>query len=420
MIEKTPENRVDLSHGRRFRLPSTVLVLGVASFFTDFSSEMIYPLLPLFLSSVLGAGAMAIGIIEGIAEATASFVKLGSGWWTDRVRRRKPFVLFGYGMAGLVRPLIGLAPSWAFVLLLRFLDRVGKGFRASPRDAMITDVSPPQVRGRAFGFHRSMDHAGAVAGPLVAALLLSGAGLSIRAVFLLAAVPAAIVMVVLLLRLPEEKPQPRNVARPDPAPSSSPALRRFLVVLALFTLGNSTDAFLLLRLSDGGVRSGLIAVLWSAHHVVKMVSTYAGGRLSDRVGCRLPIQIGWFLYAGVYLFFAHSTSSVQMITAFLLYGLYYGLTEPAEKAWISFLAPSGSRGRGFGYYHAVLGFAALPASLSFGWMWKVWGPETAFTVGASLAFLAAVLLQIVRDDPAGTIPRTTRTTRMARTARTSI
>ncbi|MFH1143102.1 MAG: MFS transporter, partial [Candidatus Eisenbacteria bacterium] len=188
------------------RLPKTIIALGFVSFFTDFSSEMIYPLLPVFLSSVLGAGAVALGVIEGIAESTASLLKIVSGAWTDRVRRRKPFIVVGYGLAGVVRPLIGLAAAWPFVLGMRFLDRVGKGLRTSPRDALIADVIDPRRRGAAFGLHRAMDHAGAVAGPLVAATLLTIAGLSLRQVFLLAAIPAAAVMLIVLLAVKEQSP----------------------------------------------------------------------------------------------------------------------------------------------------------------------------------------------------------------------
>ncbi|RPI28519.1 MAG: MFS transporter [Acidobacteria bacterium] len=359
---------------------------------------MIYPLLPVFLSTTLGAGPIALGMVEGVAETTAALVKIISGWWTDRTRRRKPFVLAGYALAGLVRPLIGLASSWLFVLTMRFLDRVGKGLRTSPRDALITDVTPSEIRARAFGLHRSLDHAGAVAGPVVAAVLMSAAGFPMRTVFFLAAVPAAVVMLVIVYGIRENTATEADRDEAHASTAGRPgerALRPLLLVLLLFTLGNSTDAFLLLRLSSGGVSAAWIALLWSAHHVVKMICTYFGGRLADRVGDRPMIQAGWLLYGGVYLGFAYAVTSGQLIALFLVYGVYYGLTEPAERAWISRLASTGRRGRAFGYYHAVIGLAALPASLMFGALWQAWGVGAAFSMGAVLALVAAVVVSFV-------------------------
>ncbi len=392
-IGKVRRWRIDLSHA--VRLPRTVVMLGIVSFFTDFSSEMIYPLLPLFLVTVLGAGAVAIGFVEGLAESTASLLKIAAGYWTDRMNRRKPLVFAGYSLAGAVRPLIGLAPGWVFVAAFRFLDRVGKGVRSSPRDALIADVTEPQRRGAAYGFHRSLDHAGAVAGPLAAAALLRFFGLPLRTVFLLAAIPAVVVILVLWLGVHEPA---RSAARTREGPPEfesfriSPDLRRFLVALLLFTLANSTDAFLLLKLGGAGLGAALIAVLWSAHHVVKMVSNYVAGSLGDRVGYRSLILVGWLYYALIYLGFAWFDSRGWLVALFLAYGLYYGLTEPAERAWVSVLAPPGARGRFFGYYHAIVGFAALPSSLLFGFLWKNWGSPTAFAVGSMLAVVAAGIL----------------------------
>jgi MFS family permease len=320
------------------------------------------------------------------------------------VGRRKPFVLCGYGLSGLVRPLIGLAGAWPVVLGLRFADRVGKGLRTSPRDALIADAVDPANRGRAYGFHRAMDHLGAVLGPLLAAGLMA-LGLGLRPVFLLAAVPAALVVGLILLGI-REAPAP---SRPAPAPllagwrALGPRFRAILAVILVFTLGNSTDAFLLLRLGEalgGGERAaGWVAVLWSAHHVVKMVATYAGGRLSDRFGRRRMIAAGWLAYAAVYLGFAMLDSGPALVAVFLAYGLYFGLTEPVEKAWVADLAPAGLRGTAFGAYHATVGLAALPASLLFGLLWKLWGAGVAFGTGAGLAAFAAILLLQKRIAP---------------------
>lgn len=380
------------------RLPLTVVVLGVVSFFTDLSSEMIYPLLPVFLTAVLGAGPEALGLVEGVAEATAALFKVVSGVWSDRVRKRKPLVVVGYGLAGLVRPLVGLATTWSAVLAIRFTDRVGKGLRNSPRDALIADVTPPQRRGEAFGFQRALDHAGAVTGPLIAAALLSAAGLAMRTVFLLAFVPAVLVMIVLVAGVREVPSDGRPVEDGDRArgrESLGRPFHVFLVALVLFALGNSTDAFILLRLTDAGVPAAAVAVLWSVFHVVKMITTYAGGRLSDRWGRRAMVTAGWAFYAAVYLAFGMVDSRPLLIATFLAYGVYFGLTEPVERAWVVDLAPRDRRATAFGLYHAAIGVAALPASLLFGLLWQHLGARTAFFTGAGLACAATLVLLLV-------------------------
>ena len=387
------------------RLSRTVIVLGLASFFTDMSSEMIYPLLPIFLSTVLGAGALALGVIEGVAESTASILKVASGIWTDRVRKRKPLIVAGYGLAGVVRPLIGLAGAWPFVLGMRFLDRVGKGLRTSPRDALIADVTAPDLRGTAYGVHRAMDHAGAVAGPLVAAGLLALGSFSLRHIFLLSAVPALVVILVLVFGIKE----PPAHAAETPPPVSFKALwtgtgRHFkllLLSLIVFTLGNSTDAFLLLRLRNAGISVSGVAVLWALHHVVKMALTYAGGRLSDRVGRRSMIVLGWLAYALIYLAFGLVNSPAWLIVIFLAYGIYFGLCEPAEKALIADLVPRAVRGTAFGCYHGAIGVAALPASLLFGLLWQTCGMAAAFFTGAGFAAVASVMLMRIKMEMEG-------------------
>lgn len=389
------------------RIPRTVIALGVVSLLTDLSSEMIYPLLPIFLASVLGAGAMALGLIEGVAESTAALLKVASGVWTDRTRRRKPLIVAGYTLSGMMRPLIGLAAAWPAVLALRFADRVGKGLRTSPRDALIADVTDASARGTAYGFHRAMDHAGAVLGPLVAAVLLSFAGLPLRQVFLLSAIPAVAVLVVVLFGV-KEPPLPHAAAPAGPkllAPWSAlgPDYRRLLIAVLVFTLGNSTDAFLLLRLSETGVSVAGIALLWSAHHVVKMVANYYGGRLSDRVGPRAMILAGWLFYAAIYLTFGWLNSAPWLIAVFLAYGIYFGLVEPAERAWVASLVPPHLRGTAFGWYHCAIGLAALPASVTFGLLWQQWGASVAFSAGAVLAALAALLLPDVREAAPGAL-----------------
>jgi MFS family permease len=387
------------------RLPATVFALGTVSFFTDLSSEMIYPLLPVFLTTVLAAGPHLLGVIEGIAESTASLLKVVSGFWSDRMQRRKPLVVAGYSLACVARPLIGLAGTWPVVLFLRFTDRVGKGIRTSPRDALIADVTSPEQRGQAYGVQRALDHAGAVAGPLVAMLLMTFIGLSMRNVFLLALIPGAVAVAVVLFAVREPP------ARPPTAPASAAARRTgawrslgrpfyaLIGAFVVFTLGNSTDAFLLLRLHQAGVGPGLIAALWSALHVAKMLAAYAGGLATDRLGRRPMMVAGFIVYAAVYVGFAVTDTAAAMIAVFIAYGLYFGLTEPAERAWVSDLVPDRQRATAFGVYHGALGLAALPASIVFGLVWHAYGAPAAFFMGASLSAIAALLLFLVPSKP---------------------
>jgi MFS family permease len=355
---------------------------------------MIYPLLPVFLSSVLGAGAMALGIVEGVAEATASLLKVVSGIWADKIKKRVPFILAGYGLAGAVRPLIGLAGSWPFVLVMRFMDRIGKGLRTSPRDALIAEATTAPQRGRAFGFHRAMDHAGAVVGPVVAAALL-GIGLNLRQVFYLAGIPAAVVVAVILFGVREQQPaEASDASTEDIEPlnvQDRREYRRFLAALLLFTLGNSTDAFLLLRLTDSGVTASNVALLWAGLHVVKMLASFWGGQLCDHYGSKRMLILGWFYYAVIYVGFGLMESSTWLVAAFVAYGLYFGLAEPAERTLVAALAPKQKRGAAFGWFHMVAGLGALPASLLFGLIWKTLGAPTAFLVGAALAIAASAL-----------------------------
>ena len=379
-------------------ISGNVLVLGVVSLLTDVSSEMIYPLLPLFLTGVLGAGPAFLGAIEGIAESTAALLKLASGYISDRVPRRKPLVVAGYGLSALVRPLIALAASPGFVLGVRFCDRIGKGIRTSPRDALIADSVEPELRGRACGFHRSMDHAGALIGPLLAAGLLAWFTLDLRTVFWLAAIPGLLAVLFLVVGIRELPRQPSSAASAGKTGVTflpRGQLRAYLLILLLFTLGNSSDAFLLLRASELGVAPALLPLLWAFFHLVKMLSVFPFGALSDRIGRRGVIIAGWGIYAAAYLGFAMATSELHIWLLFAGYGLFYGLTEGAEKALVADLAPAAERGAAFGWFNAAIGLGALPASLLFGALWQWFGPLAAFGCGAALAAVAAVLLLIM-------------------------
>jgi MFS family permease len=384
------------------RLARNVIILAAVSLLTDVSSEMIYPLLPVFLGTVLGASATSIGLIEGAAESTAALLKFASGWWSDRVRRRKPLVVAGYALASLVRPLVGLARSADQVLAIRVIDRVGKGIRTSPRDALIADSVDPRVRGKAYGFHRAADHAGAVLGPLIAFVLLQRAGVDMRTLFLLAAIPGALAVVVLVMGVREPPKQPDTVAVIGTPVVEAARFRslggRFwamLGVILIFTLGNSTDAFLLLRAADLGVPIAQIPLIWALLHVVKSASSTPGGALSDRVGRRPLLVVGWLLFAAVYFAFGRATQAWQIWVLFAVYGVYFGLTEGTEKALVADLVPASARGTAFGGYNLAISLGALPASVIFGLWWDRSGPRAAFDFGAAMAVTAAIAVMFV-------------------------
>ncbi|MBI5576704.1 MAG: MFS transporter [Deltaproteobacteria bacterium] len=385
----------------RSRLHRNVFALGLVSLLTDFSSEMIYPLLPVFLTSTLGAGPAALGIIEGVAETTASLLKLFSGMWADRTGRKKPLVLSGYGLSALMRPLVGFATAWGHVLAVRFSDRIGKGIRSSPRDALIAGAVPAADRGRAFGLQRSMDHMGAVIGPLAAFLLLYGADLSLRSVFFLSAVPGAAAVLALFLFVREpETPPPVHVGGKLKDGDLPPAFRRYLFIVGLFTLGNASDAFLILRAVESGVPVAYVPLLWGAFHVVKSALSTPAGILSDRMDRRKVVVAGWIVYAAAYAAWGIARGPAWMTGLFLVYGLYAAATEGVERALVADFVPPERRGTAFGWFHLVVGLAALPASVIFGVLYKMYGAGAAFGTSASLAVIASALLLLLKTPTA--------------------
>jgi MFS family permease len=376
---------------------------------------MIYPLLPVYLSRVLGAGAVSLGIIEGVAEGVNSLLKILSGRLSDRWSRRKPIVMAGYALSSVARPFIGLSTSWFQVLAIRSLDRTGKGIRGAPRDAMLAEFATPATRGRIFGFHRAMDHTGAVIGPLIATAFLFAWPGEYRALFALTIVPGAVALW-MLSRVPEERIERTerternerherherhersnlpNISNPPNLPSR---LWAVLGIILIFSLGNSADAFLLLRLSTALGHDAYLPLLWASLHVVKASLSVYGGALSDRVGRKAVIVAGWSVYALVYLGFALSDSPALLVAWFLTYGVYFGLAEGTEKALVADLAPAIARGTAFGFYNAALGVGALLASVIFGVLYDRLGYAVAFGTGAALAAVAAVLLLLVRTD----------------------
>jgi MFS family permease len=393
-------------------LSRNVKALATVSFFTDVASEMIYPLLPLFLSTVIGTSAATLGVIEGLAESVSSLLRLPAGWYSDRIRKRKPLVLFGYLLAAVARPLIGFAQASGQVLAIRLTDRFGKGVRTAPRDALIADSVLPSQRGYAYGVHRAADSLGAVAGPLIAWALLTYEWVELRGLFMWAALPGLVSVVLVMVWVKESyvavpvvrgsdvnPMRGQGGAALDPLERADPPLGRtfwrYLFVLFVFTLSTSTDAFLLLRASQLGVPVALIPILWAVLHVVKSSSTVVGGALSDRVGRRPLILGGWALYALVYLGFALASVEWHAWALFVVYGLYFGATEGTEKAMVADLVPASRRGTAFGWFNAALGLGALPASVVFGLVWEHFGAEAAFAMGAGLAALATLLFVLL-------------------------
>jgi MFS family permease len=384
-------------------LSRNVKNLGWVSFFNDVSSEMIYPLLPLFLTQVLGAGILFVGLIEGIAESVSSFLKLFSGWLSDRFQKRKGIILLGYSLASITRPIMGLTTSAYHVLFLRFFDRVGKGTRTSPRDALLSQSCNEDERGKAFGFQRAMDHAGAMAGPLIASLLMAVLTKNLRVIFYLSAIPAALCLWVLYRGVSEVRRNHVSVSTPLRLHLKSwdRKFKYFLLVITLFTLGNSSDAFLLLRAKDLGIDMISIPILWSIFHLSKTIFSIPGGSLSDRIGRRRVMILAWTVYGLVYLGFAFASKAYHVWLLFFIYGLFFGLSEGTERAWVADLVEESKRGTAYGVYHFFIGIAALPASLLMGFLWKAVGVQWAFSFGAVMALIAAFLAIILMGDGKG-------------------
>ena len=389
-----------------------MVAIGLVSLLNDASSEIIYPLLPVFLAGSLGASARVIGTIEGLAESISSLLKLFAGYLSDRLAKRKLLVVAGYSLASIARPLLAFAHSWNQVLAIRLTDRIGKGIRTAPRDAMIADTVSVEQRGLAFGFHRAMDHGGAVIGPLIGYVLVlifvaktsSPTTSEFSKIFLAASVPALIAVMVAIFFMRESPVHaaPESQVTKLSLRGFDSNFKRFLLVLALFTLSNSSDSFLILRAMDSGVSVAMVPLLWAAHHGSKVLSSLLGGDLSDRLGRKRLIVSGWVLYAAVYAGFAFATNTASLWILFLIYGIYFGLAEGAEKALVADLVRPEQRGTAYGLYNLAFGVTVFPASFLMGMIWDWKGPAVAFLVSAVMGATAAVLLLIfVRPHPQG-------------------
>ncbi len=380
--------------GLRWLTP-TVLALGAVSLLTDVSGEMVAPLLPAFITTVLGGGALYVGLVDGLADLSNSLLQLAAGRRVDRTGRRKPLVPFGYGLSGLIRPLMGFATAPWQAVAVRVSDRVGKGLRSAPRDHLLYQEATPKTRGRVFSFHRAMDHTGAVLGPLAALLLLGAFHGDLRKVFLWAAVPGVLAFVTILWAV-REKPLAPPSSKPLPWAWLPPReVRPFFAALFVFNLGASTDLFLLLKAGQSDVPLMALPLLWMAFHGVKVASSLGAGSLADRWGERPTIALGWLLYAAVYTALAFISDRAWVTGIFIVYGLYHGLTEGPEKALVSHLAPARVQGAAFGWYNLVFGLLSVPASLFFGWLYDAYSPRAAFLSGGLFALAGLALLWIL-------------------------
>lgn len=373
-------------------LARNVVVLGVVSLLTDVGSEMVFPLLPVFLAGTLGGGALTLAWIEGLADAVAAAMRFLAGRWSDRTGRCRPFVIAGYAIATVMRPLMAFAQAPWHAGAVRAVDRIGKGLRSTPRDALLASSVPPERRAAAFGFHRSMDHLGAAIGPLCAFLLLSFATDDVRDVFLCAAIPGVAAVIVAWLFVRE---LPADVARRSKPKSDRPrgSLRAFLVPFAVFTLGAAGDEFLLLRLGASKDAWATLPLLWMALHVVRSSLAAPCGRLADRIGARRVLAFGWLGHAAVFAGFALVDGQAGLIALFLLHGARTAFTEGAERALVAELAPAGTHGSAFAWYYLVLGFAPR---VMFGGVWDAFGADAAFASAAGLAAVATGLMALRR------------------------
>ena len=402
-----------VNQGRIFGLNPNVFFLGMVSLLTDVSSEMIFTLIPLFLSNVLGAATTIIGLIGGLSESSDAIFRIFSGWISDRVGKRKSLAVLGYSISTVAKPFMYLASTWGAVLAIRFGDRVGKGIRTSPRDALIADSVLAKERGRGFGLHRAMDTFGAVLGLAIVAIivyLVQGGGLKLSLgtyqwLVLVGVIPAVLAVIVLLIFVQERRREPSSVGSSHSRltlhglmAGFDTRFKVFLAIMAVFTLGNSSDFFVILRAQNLGSPVLYVVLMLVLFNVTYAVTSLPAGILSDRVGRRRVITLGWFIYALVYLGFAVASSLWQVWLLFACYGIYYGIVEGVARAFVADLVPEEKRGTAYGLYHGVVGLTLLPASLFAGWLWQTYSPAAPFYFGAGLAFIAMLgMMALVRE-----------------------
>ncbi len=383
-----------ISTGKKpFGLSSNIIYTGITSFLTDVSVKMVYSVMPMFLMSI-GASKTSLSLIEGIAESTASLVKAFSGFWSDRIGRNKPFMIIGYGLSALILPLYTFAVAPVHVLILRFLERLGKGIRTAPRDSLIAGSVKEGESGKSFGFQKAMDNSGAIAGPLAAFALLSAFSENYRLIFILAGIPAILAIFVIIFRIKEAKKKKEELFTQFRFRDFPAKYYFFLIIVFIFTLGNSTDALLLVKANEVGVKVALIPVVYLITNLVSVAASIPLGSLSDKVGKEKIIVAGFIIYAIVYFGFGITTSLGAITALFALYGLYSAATDSIQKAFISDIIDKNKKGTGMGIYNALLGITLLPASLIAGILYDKVDSSVPFYFGAATALLSAILMAI--------------------------
>jgi MFS family permease len=375
--------------GKKNKLPKNIIILGLVSFFNDFASEMVYPIVPIFLTSVLGAPVALVGLIEGIAESTASLLKVFSGWLSDRAQKRKIFAVYGYSLSTISKPIIGIALGWHMVLAGRFIDRFGKGVRESARDALIAESSTAENMGKSFGFHRALDTAGAIFGPLAAILLINYLGSNnLRPIFYIALIPGTIGVILLLIFVKEKKITTKTNPPHFKLSNLTPAYKTFLVVSAIFALGNSSDVFLILRAQTLGMSTTFTILAYVVFNLVYSLLAYSAGSLSDKIGPKRILILSFFLFAITYLMFGINQSTTWIWFLFALYGVYMALSEGISKAYITKIASPEVIATSFGAYQTIIGICTFFSSLIAGLLWSQVNPNAPFIFGAILAIIA--------------------------------
>ena len=375
-----------------------VFILGLVSLFTDLSSQMVFPLIPLFLITVLGTGAYAVGIVEGAAETTASLLKVVSGYWSDKIKRRKPFVLFGYSLSAITKPLFAFATVWSFVLFVRVIERIGKGLRTAPRDAIVAESSDESVRGKAYGFHRAMDGIGSVSGAALAFLLLPILGY--RNIFLFAFIPGIIAVFVILF-IKEKKTSAREETKEISIKLSLKELpvnlKLFIVVSSIFALGHFGYAFLLLRAVDIGLTDHKAILLYVLFYIVYTVCAIPSGILSDRIGRKPVLRAGYAIFGITSLGLVFTSNIYSILLLFVTYGIFYAMIDGAQRAFVVDLAPEHLKATALGTFHTAIGLVALPGGYIAGLLWDKISPETTFIYGLTLAVISLILFTFVKD-----------------------
>ncbi len=376
-----------------FGLEKNAFFTGLTSFFTDTSTKMVYSVMPLFLLSI-GASKTTISLIEGIAESTASLLKAISGYWSDKIGKNKPFMIIGYGITAIITPLYALARIPIQILFFRFFERIGKGLRAAPRDSLISGSIKKNEAGKTFGFQKAMDNSGAIVGPLIAFLLLSIFPLNYSYIFLLATIPAILGVLTIIIFIKEAKAEKKETTNKISLKLLPKKFYFFLIIIFVFTLGNSADALLLVKTSETGIDKSYIPFVYMIFNTVSVLLAIPIGKLSDRIGREKLIILGFIVYAIVYYFFGRFNSINVFIFLFMLYGFYSALTDGSQKAMISDIDSKDLNGAGFGIYHAVLGSTSLPASLIAGLLYDKVNSNAPFYFGSIMALIATILMII--------------------------